>query len=189
MKLIILGLLVFAQSSVFAIAADDIPFTKSAPIEQRMGMMGMVSKGFRLGVSKALLNGKLNSVKTSGDIRNDFGASLGYAYIPADDFGFLGHVYYSAYEQNAGAIRVDANLTYAFHDRIYALGGVNLNKFVKGDHGLVDATNKLGYQAGFGFQFHQMLGLDVQYTWIKNEYYNTDSLHMDGIEFVLHATF
>ena len=157
-------------------------------IQDRMDALGMVSSGMRLGVSKALLNGKLNRATNTGDIQQNFAASLGYAWIPSEDLGFLGHVYYSDYEQNTGAVRVDANITYGFRENVYGFAGLNMNKFVKGDHAVVDSTNRLGYQLGMGFQFNTMFGVDVQYTWIKNNHDPFD-LHMDGIEFVGHFTF
>lgn len=186
------ALILFAliQTQVFAVNADDIPMAKSKPIQVRMAEtgMGMVVDGFRVGVSKALLNGRLNSFSTDGDVRNNFTASLGYAYIPQFDLGFLGHVSYAEYEQSTAAVRVDGNVAFGLRENVYLFGGVNINKFIKGNSSIEDASVKPGAQIGAGFQMTSMFGLDVQYVWTKNTHNSVD-LTMNGVEFVLHATF
>ena len=174
------------------------------PIQDRMSMMGMASNGFRLGISKGLINGRdedssTNTTTTSydGDVRNDFGASLGYAYLPSEELGFLGHLVYQSYDGgNIGAVRADANLAYSFYEKFYMFGGGNLNKFATGAKAIRDFNTGAGWQAGMGFQVNQTLGFDVQYVETRNSRSlsrsgtqgNTE-LRLSGLELVAHATF
>ena len=200
----LLSFFIFAQAFAFAQDQEEASATRSRPIEQRMGMMGMSSNGLRVGISKALLNGQVEAnatgargEKTTGDIRNDFGVSLGYAYLPTQEFGFLGHVAYNAFEDNVGAVRVDANGAYSFQENFYAFGGLNMNKIVAGNQVLTDLDMSPGYQLGLGFQISKQFGLDVQYISTRNTrsiffgngVQGSVDLRMSGIEFVAHATF
>ena len=194
MKNVFLLALMISVQSAFAVKADDVPITPSKPIEARMEPMGITSKGFRLGISKGLVDGSINL--TTARIENQYGVSVGYAFIPTEDFGFLGHVTYSEYKQTYGgsdsfshAVRVDANATYSFKENVYGFAGLNINQFVNGgDAGASDGKAKLGGQLGAGFQLNTMFGLDVQYVW-TNVNGSGDNYRVHGIDFVLHATF
>lgn len=178
--------------------------TRGRPIQDRMAMMGMAANGFRIGISKGLVNGRnedissdTSSASFNGDVLNDFGASLGYAYLPSEDLGFLGHVGYQSYDGgNIGAMRVDANLAYTFQERFSAYAGGNANKFMIGSKNIRDFSTGFGWQAGLGFQFNQTFGFDVQYVETRNSRSltrngtqgNTD-LRISGLEFIGHMTF
>lgn len=195
------GLLIFA----FAITTQAQDGTTTGrPIQERMSMMGMTSSGFRLGISKGLINGRdedsstqTNTISYDGDVRNDFGASLGYAYLPSEELGFLGRVAYQSYDGgNIGATRADVNLAYSFYEKFYIFGGGNLNKFATGAKDIRDFNTGAGWQAGMGFQVNSILGFDVQYVETRNSRSlsrsgtqgNTE-LRLSGLEFVAHATF
>lgn len=138
-----------------------------------------------------------------------YGAALGYAFLPADHFGFTTNLAFLEANNNGESMqfaRLDGNLAYTWGAALSFKAGINLSHLSKAGVNASDIkwTPSLNYQAGVGLQLTNTFGLDVMHTVMKQKgevvrQYVADGvivtgkseieLQQTGVEVALHATF
>lgn len=170
------------------------------------------SHGLRLtllkGSSNVRLDGSYSSYLIFGDVKYDsaFGIAAGYANLNVEELGYTSNFSFIQYKGSdsaaAAAVRVDANLAYAFNSTISIKGGANMMKFTQSEY-LKDFDPSLGLQASLGLQINPTFGLDFGYMQMKTTgslpIYGSGSgapigeasatATISGLEIAAHATF
>lgn len=136
-----------------------------------------------------------------------YGAALGYAFLPANQFGFTTNAAFieaKTEEDSIQLARLDANLAYSLGDSFSIKAGINLSHIAKSgaSSDSINWTPSLAYQAGIGLQLTKNIGLDVMHTIMKQKgeysFKQTASaptskaeieVQESGLEVALHATF
>ncbi|MFN7905784.1 MAG: hypothetical protein ACK5P5_11435 [Pseudobdellovibrionaceae bacterium] len=136
-----------------------------------------------------------------------YGAALGYAFLPANQFGFTTNAAFieaKTEQESIQLARIDANLAYSLGDSFSIKTGINLSHIAKSGarNDNINWTPSLAYQAGLGLQLTKNIGLDVMHTVMKQkgEYSFKQSasapiskaeieVQESGLEVALHATF
>lgn len=107
------------------------------------------------------------------------GAKIGYSQVNVRRAGILARV---AFGTKVGGgnewddysyIRPEVSGTYGFNNLTYLMGGLNVNKFVRGEDYQSYAMN-LGWQAGVGMALTQSTFAELQYVYTKNDYSRPD---------------
>lgn len=152
-----------------------------------------LAKGFRVEFLKSFLDGKVEDKyrSHSGKVYQNFSLGFGYANISDHAPGFLGRAIFTQHTSYSDSFRLDGNATYGVNDSIYFLGGLNLNKFLKGDAEKMDMG--LGFQFGAGWQANPNFGVGLSYVFISNSMSSTAGSRVDfsaqGLELGVHGTF
>ena len=163
--------------------------------------VGYQTQGFRLGLHVPNFMLIVNSQSPEGSVRvQDFQTdlrsfSLGYVSVPDSGLGFLGGLSLgldSRFQDRKSYYRLQALGTYTLAEVLHFKAGVNFSgaRF----EGLPSNLSPgLGVQAGFGLQFTEVYGLDIDYV-LMNQSARTSAnnfldVQQSGLEIGLNATF
>lgn len=171
--------------------------TKATRPEQPTDMSGFVTKGVRIGFSKADLKGteKNASGSFSSDVDTKYTLGLGYAHIPSDGgLGGIVDLKYTVFDEgidlDTSATRLEASLASGFNKYVYFQAGLNLNKYA--GTSADSSSSEFGHQVGMGVQFTPNVGADLKIIKVRNNGRtgpNTFEFEMNGTELGLNATF
>lgn len=163
--------------------------------------IGYQAQGFRLGLHVPNFMLIVNSQSPEGsltvqDFQTDLRSfSVGYVSIPDSGLGFLGGLSLgmdSRFQDRKSYYRLQAVGTYTLGEVLHFKAGANFSgaRF----EGLpANLSPGLGVQAGFGIQFTEIYGLDIDYV-LMNQTARTSAnnfldVQQSGLEIGLNATF
>ena len=157
-----------------------------------------VSNGvrFSVGTSALAAGGKVSGAGSSAtsysSAKTNFSLGVGYANIRNQEFGYVARGVYTAFVSDGGGVstvRAEGNAAYGLNDSTYLFAGLNLAKLMSQGF---DFSIGLGGQAGIGYQFSKVIGIDFSILDMNSSTklggYAVD-ISLVGIELALHATF
>lgn len=138
--------------------------------------------------------GGLNKSSRHTGVDHGLGAWVGYAHLPMQQWGWIAGgslIQASALNDDYLMLRGDGSLAYTFPNRMNVKAGLNINKFVRGDHS-EEFPIGIGYQFGVGAQFTRKIGADFMIAHMNQsgtwEGASRD-LTENGVELGVNATF
>ncbi|MNJ94702.1 hypothetical protein D3C87_124040 [compost metagenome] len=165
------------------------------------------SKGIRVSLLRPTIDmkgkGKMEgkTVNLTGKVEDVLGLGVGYANLPVGQVGWTGNVtYLKPATGDAGMLRGDGNVAYAFTQFVNVKGGLNVMKVIGGSFA-ENYTPGIGGQASVGLQLTRNFGLDLSYVMMRNglklpvspgsssKILTVDDLEFAGVEIGLNGTF
>lgn len=131
----------------------------------------MLANGIRFSLVKPFfdLTEKLLIKENPGTLNIDYesagGLAIGYAYLPSDDFGFVGQLAFyeakmPATKESLNFAKLAMNVGYSADQYISGLVGLNTMRFINNSD--LEALNmQVGWQAGLNLQFDENFSLSI----------------------------